>query len=91
MSNVSDRERITQNRVIRLFQDKLGYEYLGNWEKRANNRNIEPDYLSAWLRKQHVSDTLIDKTLQELARDNALDEGNNLYTPIRINFKPSIP
>ncbi|WML90809.1 HsdR family type I site-specific deoxyribonuclease [Thiothrix lacustris] len=81
MSNVSDRERITQNRVIRLFQDKLGYEYLGNWEKRANNRNIEPDYLSAWLRKQHVSDTLIDKTLQELARDNALDEGNNLYTP----------
>ena len=81
MSNVSDRERITQNRVIRLFQDKLGYEYLGNWEKRANNRNIEPDYLTAWLRKQHVSDTLIEKTLQELARHNALDDGNNLYTP----------
>ncbi|WP_028489849.1 type I restriction endonuclease subunit R [Thiothrix lacustris] len=81
MSNVSDRERITQNRVVRLFQDKLGYEYLGNWEKRANNRNIEPDYLSAWLRKQNVSDALIDKTLQELARDNALGDGDNLYTP----------
>lgn len=81
MSNVSDRERITQIRVIELFKDKLGYEYLGNWEKRANNRNIEPDNLTAWLRKQHVSDTLIDKTLQELARHNALADGNNLYTP----------
>ena len=31
-SQVGDAERKTQNKVIRLFQDKLGYEYLGNWE-----------------------------------------------------------
>ena len=44
MSNVSDVERVTQNRVVKLPQTQLGYEYLGNWEDRANNRNIETEY-----------------------------------------------
>ena len=38
-------ERDTQNRVIALFTTQLGYEYLGNREKRANNRHIESDLL----------------------------------------------
>ena len=38
-------ERDTQNRVIALFTTQLGYEYLGNREKRANNRHIETDLL----------------------------------------------
>jgi len=49
MSTVGQRERATQERVIRLFQDHLNYAYLGNWTDRGNNRNIEQGLLSQWL------------------------------------------
>ncbi len=32
MNKVGQIESITQNRVVILFQDELGYKYLGNWE-----------------------------------------------------------
>ena len=41
MSNVGQIERKAQDRVVELFQEPLGYEYLGNWEYRAGNSNIE--------------------------------------------------
>ncbi len=34
-------ERATQNRVVKLFSDELGYRYLGNLEDEPNNSNIE--------------------------------------------------
>lgn len=34
MSNVGQRERMTQQRIVELFQTDLGYRYLGNWEYR---------------------------------------------------------
>ena len=40
MSNVGQIERKTQNRVVKLFQE-LGYEYLGSWEYREGNSNVE--------------------------------------------------
>jgi hypothetical protein len=36
MSDIGQPERATQNRVITLFRDELGYEYLGNWQDRSN-------------------------------------------------------
>lgn len=79
MSTVGQRERATQNRVIRLFQTQLDYTYLGNWQDRPNNRPIEETYLRAWLQRQGNSDTLITKTLRELDQAAALGEGKNLY------------
>ena len=41
MSKVGQRETLTQKRVIAFFRDALGYAYLGNWQDRDNNRNLE--------------------------------------------------
>lgn len=79
MSTVGQIERITQNRVIKLFLEQLGYRYLGNWETRNNNRNIETELLSQWLQQRGVSDILITKTLRELDQAAALGEGKQLY------------
>ena len=32
--NVGQIERKTQQRVVKLFRDTLGYDYLGNWIER---------------------------------------------------------
>ncbi|WP_008318200.1 type I restriction endonuclease subunit R [Leptolyngbya sp. PCC 6406] len=79
MSTVGQRERATQNRVVQLFQTHLGYRYLGNWEARPNNRNIEADLLRSWLTRQGVSETLIAKALRELDQAAALGDSQNLY------------
>ena len=39
MNQVGQIERLTQNRVVKLFQNNLNYSYLGNWEERINNSN----------------------------------------------------
>jgi type I restriction enzyme, R subunit len=79
VSTVGQIEWICQNRVVKLFQEQLGYRYLGNWEKRDNNRNIETEILSQWLKQRGVNDILINKTLRELDQAAALSEGKNLY------------
>lgn len=55
MSNVDYIERLTQNRVVRFFTDALGYRYIGNWQYRTDNKNIERDILEQWLKKRDVS------------------------------------
>jgi len=40
MSTIGKSERETQNRIIALFRDELGYRYLGDWSDRTNNSNI---------------------------------------------------
>ncbi|MBI3234694.1 MAG: hypothetical protein HYZ42_11765 [Bacteroidetes bacterium] len=49
MSNIAQIERHTQNNVVKLFREKLGYDYLGNWEERINNSNIEEGLLRNYL------------------------------------------
>ena len=38
MSTVGQKERKTQQRVVKLFRDKLGYDYLGDWTDRAGQQ-----------------------------------------------------
>ena len=40
MSDVGKPERETQNRIVRLYRDELGYRYLGDWIYREANSNI---------------------------------------------------
>lgn len=79
MSNVGQPERATQNRVIQLFQRELEYTYLGDWQYRPNNRNIETELLREWLANRGISDTLIVKALDRLGKATPIGNGRNLY------------
>jgi len=73
-------ERATQNRVINLLKEELGYNYLGNFEEREGNSNIEEEYLIAFLKKKY-SDILIKKALSELKKTAVLSGTDDLYQP----------
>src|SRR5260221_6610236 len=78
MNTVGQIERATQNRVVQLFRRKLEYRYLGNWEDRPDNSNIEEVDLRRFLKRQGYNDTLITKTLRELDKV-AGDQTRSLY------------
>ncbi|GEL18610.1 type I restriction endonuclease subunit R [Pseudonocardia asaccharolytica] len=79
MSNVGQIERLAQDRVVTLFRDQLGYEYLGNWEYRENNSNVEVELLAQNLRVRGYDDTLITKAIDKLKSDASLGGGRDLY------------
>ncbi len=79
MSKVGQLERATQDRIVKLFSDQLGYTYLGNWIDRPDNSNIEKGLLAGWLSKQGVGDVLIKRVFRELEHAAALGEGRHLY------------
>ena len=72
-------ERATQKRVVKLFQEKLGYTYLGNWEERPDNSNIEEAIVREYLSQKGYSGILIDKALDKL-RIAANNYNESLYT-----------
>lgn len=47
MKGIGQSERITQQRVITLFREELGYRFLGDWTDRAGNSAIEEGLLTA--------------------------------------------
>jgi len=93
MSKVGQIEQITQNRVIKLFQDTLNYRYLGNWDEREFNNNIEEEILKAYLKKTGYNETLINKAIYELAKTagnqskNLYDVNRDVYTLLRYGVK----
>jgi type I restriction enzyme R subunit len=78
MSQVGQRERLTQNRIVALFRDSLKYKYLGNWEERPDNRNIEESLLRPFLEERKVKKALISKALYEINKV-AGDQSKMLY------------
>ena len=79
MNQVGELERKTQRRVIRHFRDSLGYEYLGNWHERDDNRNIETEFLTKFLKRQGHTPALITKALDKLDKAAALGGSKTLY------------
>ncbi len=79
MAAVGDLEVKTQRRVIALFRDRLGYQYLGDWRDRDDNRNIETRLLERFLVDQGHASVLIAKAMREFEKAAALGGGRNLY------------
>ncbi|WP_311945116.1 type I restriction endonuclease subunit R [Halomonas piscis] len=99
MSTVGQRERLTQQQVIRFFQQELGYRYLGDWKDREGNRNVEETLLCDWLTRQGHDERVISRALRELDQAAALSGSKTLYDANRavyeklrygVHIKPSV-
>ena len=77
-SSIDKPERATQDRVIALFTQQLGYRPLGDWSARAGNACIEEGLLTAHLAWRGYGPVHISAALHKLRAD-ALLHGRTLY------------
>jgi type I restriction enzyme R subunit len=93
VSDVGQRERETQSRVVSLLQDSLDYDYLGDWRDREGNANVEPDLLRAWLIERGVDAALVERALYvvgKIAGDTSrslYDRNRDVYGLLRYGVK----
>lgn len=81
MSKVGQIERATQNRIVKWFQETLKYDYLGNWEEREGNSNIEEEELRKYLQgTKKYSEALINKAILALKKEAAINSNDDLFT-----------
>ena len=101
MSTAPRSEHRTQARVVALFTDPahpmcLGYRYLGNWESRARNRNIEPDILRQHLIRRgytaaHISAALLQlETAADVTGTTLYQANLRVYTLLRYGAKVQV-
>lgn len=79
MSAVGQIERKTQDRVVQLFRELLGYDYAGSWEYREDNSHVEVDLLEQNLLARGYDAALADKAVAELKNAASLGGGRTLY------------
>ncbi|MDD2712628.1 MAG: HsdR family type I site-specific deoxyribonuclease [Simplicispira sp.] len=79
MADIGKPERATQNRVVQLFCNELGYRYLGDWADRTGNSNIEAGALTEYLRSAGYQSAQISTALYQL-RTAANHPGRTLYS-----------
>ena len=64
-----------------MFQEQLKYDYLGNWEDRENNSNIEELELKKYLTSTgKYSIDLIDKAIFALKKEANINSNDDLFT-----------
>ena len=76
--NNSYAEHVTQQRVIALFRDELGYSYLGDWQHREGNASVEESLLLPFLVEQGYSPAHA-KAAVDMLRQETLLAGRSLY------------
>ncbi|MDR9410996.1 MAG: type I restriction endonuclease, partial [Balneolaceae bacterium] len=89
MTDVGQIERNTQNRVVQLFQHQLEYDYLGDWQDRVGNSNVEEKYLREFLEGKGYDTPIIDKAIHEFTKatgiqtEDLYDSNNAVYNMLR--------
>ena len=90
---IGDPERATQDRMIaQICGDTaggtggLGWRYLGDWQKRAGNSNIETSLLRPWLINRGYTPEVTTKAIAELQRVARMD-GDKLYEANRVTYE----
>ncbi|WP_278035176.1 type I restriction endonuclease subunit R [Flavobacterium nitratireducens] len=78
MNNIGKSERTSQNRVLELFQNELGYNYLGDWHEEIRTIPVEETLLKKYLLSRGYSETLSQKAVDELVK-SATNLSNGLY------------
>ena len=92
MNNIGQIERLSQNRIIKLFREQLGYTYYGYWEEREKNSNIEESYLGNYLLKQGYSLTVFSKAIYEFKQvadsfsDDLYLKNKKIYAMLRYGI-----
>lgn len=76
--SIAQPERVIQNRVIKLFEDELGYSYLGDWQHRETNSNIEEKQLFMYLTRQGYNQQQISTAIHQL-RNQISNRNRDLY------------
>jgi len=79
MSTVGQIEKKTQQRVVKLFREQLGYDHLGDWADREGNRSIEDDLLRRFLSEQQGYDEALIERALHLLDKAAGDTSKSLY------------
>jgi len=98
MTDIGQIERNTQNRVVKLFTEKLNYDYLGDWQDRDGNSNIEEEYLRVFLNQKGYNPKIIDKAVYELSKaasvqtEDLYDSNKAFYNILRygVGVKASV-
>jgi len=78
MTTIGKPERATQDRVVKLFTESLGYAYLGSGSDRSGNSNIEERLLATNLASRGYSQAAINGALHKL-RTEAGNKSRKLY------------
>jgi type I restriction enzyme R subunit len=73
------KERVTQNRVIQLFVEQLGYTYIGDLEDQENT-NIREEDLRKWLLDQkRYSESSISRAIFDFTKAANINPSDDLY------------
>lgn len=98
-SHIGEPERSVQNRLLALFKEKLKYEYLGNYEYRTCNRNIERKLLFDYLMStKKWSEDEANRAITKLEKEayctpqNMQEKNEKVYSLLRYgaNVSPDV-
>ena len=92
LNNIGLSECATQNRVITLFREELGYRYLGDWTDRPQNSNIETGLLTTFLSRNYSTQQIsraLDKLRIEADNPNRslYDNNKSVYSLLRYGIQ----